>query len=179
MRQSVRRVGVIVVALILSIGRLAFAQNAMWSTTPGSGDWNTNSNWVPSIVPTGTATFATSSTTGVSTSATTAIGEIAFNSGASAFTITSSPAFNFSISGVGIANSSGTVQNFVAQTSVSSRGAIIFSNTATAGSNTTFTVQAAATNNDTTAGLLQFTGSSDAGSAAINNDGAFAPSSVG
>jgi len=39
------------------------AQDATWLASPGTGDFNTNANWSPATVPTGTASFGTSNTT--------------------------------------------------------------------------------------------------------------------
>jgi hypothetical protein len=44
----------------------AAAQDATWSTTPGSGDFNDAANWTPATVPGGTASFDTSSVTALS-----------------------------------------------------------------------------------------------------------------
>ena len=40
--------------------------DATWSTTPGSGDFNTGSNWIGGVVPDGIALFGTSTTTSLS-----------------------------------------------------------------------------------------------------------------
>jgi hypothetical protein len=69
----------------------AFAGSATWDLNPGSGDWNTNTNWTPNTgYPNGsadTATFALSNTTNVSISANTEANSIVFNNPSSAFTI--------------------------------------------------------------------------------------------
>ena len=79
-------------------------------------------------------------TTGVSISANTEVNGIVFNSGASAFTITASPTFTLTISGIGITNNSGTAQNFVtAVDGAGNNGTIVFTNSATAGTLTVFT----------------------------------------
>ena len=41
----------------------ALAQDATWLATPASGDFNTPANWTPRRVPTGIASFDTSSIT--------------------------------------------------------------------------------------------------------------------
>ncbi len=69
----------------------AFAQNATWRANPGSASWNTGANWNPSTVPTGTATFGASSTTALTFSANTSIGNLKFNVGA--------PVYSFNLSG--------------------------------------------------------------------------------
>ncbi len=131
-------------ALLLS-GLLLFIPNvpaqagsATWNLNPTNGDWNTSTNWTPASVPNGssdTATFAFSNRTGVSFSAFTEVNGIVFNAGASAFTIIASPSFSLTISGVGITNNSGIVQNFVHPPH---GGGIFFRNSATAGSGTFF-----------------------------------------
>src|SRR5713226_1590069 len=117
----------------------AFAGSATWSSTPGSGDWNTAGNWTPQTVPNGpsdVATFATSNQAAVSLSAQTEVNAITFDSGASPFTITTpanNSGFGLIISGVGVTNNSGTTQNFVAAadfSSFSNRSFIQFINSA-------------------------------------------------
>ena len=64
-----------------------------------------------------------------------------FNAGASAFTITSFPAKAFTLSGAGIVNNSGTIQNFlINQDQTAQFRGIDFTNSATAGSGTAFTL---------------------------------------
>src|SRR3982750_750803 len=90
--------------------------SATWNLNPTSGDWNTAANWIPVTIPNGpndTATFATSNTSDVSVSADTEVNGIVFGSGASAFTISPNPVATLTLSGTGIANNSGTIQNFV------------------------------------------------------------------
>ena len=41
----------------------AYAQDATWSQTPSSGNFNTAANWNPPTVPTGTAFFGASNVT--------------------------------------------------------------------------------------------------------------------
>src|SRR5947209_14995308 len=102
--------------LMFFAGGSAFAGSAQWDLSPGSGDWNNSANWNPMTVPNGpadTATFDQSNTTSVSISANTEVNGIVFSPGASAFTITASPTFTLTVSGVGISNNSGVTQNFV------------------------------------------------------------------
>ncbi len=107
----------IVPAFILIVGiQTSHADSATWRANPSSGDWNTAANWTPMTVPNGpddTATFATSNTIGVSPSADTQVAGIVFNAGASTFTITVNSPLSLTISGVGITNNSGIIQNFV------------------------------------------------------------------
>ena len=130
-----------VLGLMLCI-HTSLAGNATWDFNPGSGDWNTAANWTPATVPNGsadTATFAVSNTTAISISANTTVDGITFAPGASSFTITASPFFALTISGVGITNNSGTTQNFVATRNFSFPQQIVFTNNATAGTSTIFT----------------------------------------
>jgi autotransporter-associated beta strand protein len=102
--------------LLFLAGSTTFGGSATWKANPGSGDWNTASNWTPATVPNGRsdiATFAFSNTTNVSMSDDTEVGSIVFNAGASAFTITANPG-RLDILGAGIRNNSGITQNFVA-----------------------------------------------------------------
>src|SRR5207244_4406702 len=123
--------------LLLSI-QTSHAGSATWLAAPATGDWNTATNWTAGGPPNGsadTATFASSSTTGVSLSANTEVNGIVFNADASAFTITASPTFTLTLSGAGITNNSGIPQNFVtAVNGAGGFGTIAFTNSATAGS---------------------------------------------
>jgi autotransporter-associated beta strand protein len=145
-----------VLAMAAGLAVPAQAQNATWLASPGSGDFNTGSNWAPAAVPTGTASFGTSNTTGISTSTSTTVGGFTFNSGASAYSVTLGSDFTFS--GAGIVNNSGSAQtlNVGAQT-------ITFSNNSSAGSQLTLNASGGGTTN--------FFDNSTAGSATINNSG--------
>ena len=124
-----------------------------------SGDFNTATNWNPnSAVPTGTATFGASGTTGLSFSASTPIGGWTFAPGASAYTFTNNQALVFTGAGIVISGGSASITNDIF-------GTIQFTNSSTAGS-------ASITNNSTNA-PLSFTGTSTAASANITtNSGA-------
>src|SRR6266446_10585151 len=101
-----------------------------------TGNWSTASNWTPATVPNGpndTATFATSNIRFVAPEGATQVNGIVFNPGASRFTIALLTQ-TLTISGVGITNNSGIMQNFAP-----GPGAIDFTNSATAGSLTLFT----------------------------------------
>jgi autotransporter-associated beta strand protein len=116
---------------------VAHAGSATWDLNPGSGDWNTAANWTPATVPNGsanTATFALSNTIDVSISANTEVNAITFTPAATnPYTIAAGPEL-LTISGVGITNNSEVTQNFGTLSS-SGLGGIVFSNSATAGSN--------------------------------------------
>ena len=130
--------------LLLSAKSTTFAGSAAWQTSPSSGDWNTATNWLPTTVPNGpsdTATFAFSNVTDVSLSAITEVNGVVFNPDASAFTITNTPTFPLTISGVGITNNSGITQHFVMDQNESGDGrGINFTNSATAGTATAFSI---------------------------------------
>ena len=126
----------------IGVSNSVHAGSATWDLNPASGDWNTAANWTPATVPNGsadTATFAVSNTTAISISANTTVDGITFAPGASSFTITASPFFALTITGVGITNNSGTTQNFVATRNFRFPEQIVFTNHATAGTSTIFT----------------------------------------
>lgn len=126
-------------ALLLAT-EVTHAGSATWNLNPTDGNWNNPANWTPPTVPNGpadTATFGVSNTTDLSLATNTEVNGLMFNPGASAFTITASPMFTFTISGVGVTNNSGTAQNFVtAVDGAGNQGAIFFTNSATAGNGT-------------------------------------------
>src|SRR5437762_2319009 len=139
------------IVLTVALGALnaVYADSATWNLNPTSGDWTTAGNWTPATVPNGpsdTATFASSTITGVSDSLNTEVNGIVFNAGASAFTITitTTPTFSptFTISGVGITNNSGIMQNIVTMGDPVNgpQAFIAFTNSATAGSLTVFAI---------------------------------------
>src|ERR1051325_6777575 len=111
--KKARRPFALAFILILSIQTL-HGGSATWSANAVSGDWNTAPNWIPPVVPNSaqsSATFAVSTTTGISISANTQVSTIAFNAGASNFTITANPGLSLTIGGGGITNNSGVTQN--------------------------------------------------------------------
>jgi hypothetical protein len=169
----------------------AHAQDATWSTTAGSADWNTAANWVPSApvppaVPTGTASFGASATTAVTLSANASIGELQFNGGAPAYSF--NPVVStLTITGVGIVNNSsfsptftnaGNGETSFTNASVAANSIIInnsggftsFSNTSTAGT-------ATITNNQ--GGNTEFLDTASAGSATIIENGGGTPATTG
>src|SRR6516164_105977 len=95
-----------VAAAALFAATSAQAQDATWLLNPGSGSFNTASNWNPAVVPTNTAFFGASNTTSIlfDPFITTSIGTLQFNPGAPAYTFaTSSPlTTSISITGAGI-----------------------------------------------------------------------------
>jgi len=154
---------------------LAQAGSATWDTTPATGDWNTPGNWTPPTVPnasTDTATFAQSNTTSVSISAPTEVNGIVFNAAAAAnpFTISVPDGLTLTISGVGITNNSGVTQSFGNFGTVTGAPNLSFTNSATAGSMTVITNNAA-TVSGKFGSITQFNDGSSAGSATIINQG--------
>ena len=152
----------------------AQAGSATWSSNPTSGDWNTAANWMPNTVPnapTHIATFAVSNTTDVSISAQTVVDSIIFNSGASAFTITSRKP-TLTLSGAGVVNDSGVIQNFQSV----GAGAFIFTGTADAGSLCLYTISthfgggSIDFEEQATAGSATFTGSGFFGTVTFSGD---------
>ncbi|PYK09548.1 MAG: hypothetical protein DME65_11740 [Verrucomicrobia bacterium] len=155
--------------LLLSTVSSTFADSANWKMRPATGDWNHAANWTPPTIPNGpaeTATFQSSNVTDVLLSADTEVDGIVFGAGASAFTITASPRFALTISGVGITNNSGIPQNFV----TGDFGTIAFTNSATAGNLTMFTSNGSPTVRRA-AGFTEFFDSSTAGNGTFINNG--------
>jgi hypothetical protein len=154
-------------SLMFLVPTVTYAISAQWDLDPISGDWNTADNWTPISVPNGpadVATFALSKNTDVSISANTEVNGITFTSAATnPYTITASPGLTLTISGVGVTNNSGITQNFVIASDPSgfNPGTLLFSNSATAGSNVSIF------NNGCT---INFFNRSTAGNATIIND---------
>src|SRR5947208_355941 len=167
-------VAIAMLLLLLSIASSTYAGSATWKSSPATGDWNTAANWTPMTVPNGpsdTATFATSNRTAVSLSANTEVNGIVFNAGASAFTINISPGFELTISGVGITNNSGSIENFVtADDGLGHLSVIYLTNSATVGDLTAFTNRGG-TANLVQGGIIQFLQSSTAGHGTFTNNG--------
>ena len=165
-----------ILTLLLSTASSTFAGSAAWLASPATGDWNTAGNWTaggPPNGPSDTATFASSNKTNVFLSADTEVNGIAFNSGASAFTIPARPSFTLTISGVGITNNSGITQNFVTAIDLNLRqGVIQFTNSATAGSATHFTNRGSSVASYGGTGTLFFDTSTAGNGAFINEGGA-------
>ncbi len=75
-------------AMLMLGAQTSQAAFAIWNLNPGSGDWNTATNWTPATVPNGaadTAIFGVSNTTSLSLSANTEVDGIVFTPGASAY----------------------------------------------------------------------------------------------
>src|SRR3954454_17330611 len=147
-------------SLLVAIGIVstaAHAQDATWNSAPGSNDYNTPTNWIPTaapIGPSGTASFGTSGTTSLTFSTGPTVDTFQFNSGAPAYTFDLNGHF-LEFTGAGILNNSSNAPT------INAFGLLQFDNTATAGN--------AIINN--TPGATSFTGFSTAGTATITNSG--------
>ncbi len=82
-----------------------YAQDATWSLTAATGDWNTAANWVPTTVPTGTASFGSSATTTITFSSNTSVAILQLTALAPAYTLDVST-FALTITGTGVINNS-------------------------------------------------------------------------
>ena len=173
-------VTVAMLLLLLSIASSSYADSATWKANPGSGDWNTASNWTPQTIPndiSDTATFASSNRTAVSISdVDTGVDGVVFNAGASAFTITVRPQINYggvlilTFWGVGITNNSGITQKFVTEVNgAGDIGRIDFAGTSTAGDATFINNGGTAT--DGRRPVTNFLDDSTAGSGTFTNNG--------
>ncbi len=148
-------------SLILFVSSVACAESAQWSHNPVSGDWNTPANWTPAIVPNGPAdiaVFGPTNGTAVSLSQDTEVNGITFTSAATnPYTIGVGADLVLTLSGAGVTNNSGITQVL----SCNEGGEILFANNASA-SNTLITSYQ---------GWLQFSNSSTAAAAEIENSG--------
>jgi outer membrane autotransporter protein len=166
-RAFARRSGSLAAALLATsfLTSIAHAQDATWSTSPGTNDWNTSGNWSPATVPTGIASFGSSVTTSlVFSAASTSIGTIQFNSGAPAYTFTIPhviAAKNLNLTGTGIVNNSANAPTFV----LNIGGTINFLNSSTA----------ANAHVQMFLGSLSFQNTSTAGNAVVTMSDSFHP----
>ena len=139
----IKRLTFVIAATLLFLAAQpdTLAGSATWGLNPSSADWTTAGNWVRRRVPNGAsdiATFGISSVTSLFINSTIVeVDSIAFNSGASPYTI-SVEVSNLFLSGTGVVNNSGSVQSFVTPITENNNGAIFFSNNATAGEMTNF-----------------------------------------
>jgi len=148
-------------AALLFGTHMALAASATWRESGTNGDWNNAANWNPAIVPNGPADVATFRLTsqfiaGAFLTANTEVSGIVFDPGAPAWQIGSSM-FTLTISGTGITNNSGGLQQLIA---LEPSGVVRFQNSATAGN---ASVGIGAQNG----GAVFFTGSSTGGDARL------------
>src|SRR5262249_22149652 len=137
----------------------ARAQDATWSTAPGSSDFNTASNWTPTTVPTGTAFFGASTITNLTFNpgAANSLDGFTFNAGAPAYSFTLTSASRLTFTGAGIVNNSSNAPSFF----VPANSLLAFTNSSTAGN--------AIITNSGSGAVTQFSNSSTAGNASITN----------
>jgi hypothetical protein len=83
--------GIVAATTLLAV-MPARGQDATWLLTPGSVDYNTAANWTPATVPTGTASFGTTTVPNLTFSSSTVVGGWTFNAGAPAYTFNNSHA---------------------------------------------------------------------------------------
>jgi hypothetical protein len=147
--------GLLVAISFLAALGTAHATDATWDTNPGSNDWNTNTNWTPQTVPTGTASFGSSNTTSITLiNAAVLVGTIQFNAGA--------PTYSFNIDGTIVLTGTGIINNSSnAPTFSAASGGLEFDNTSTAGNAVLIT---------TGQGHMDFLNASTAGNATITNN---------
>ena len=197
--RTIGTTGIFFFAVSLIAAQPAQGDNSTWNLNPTSGDWNTAANWTPASVPNApdaTAIFDFSNTTNVSLSGRTTVGEIIFNPGASAFTITAPDqmADALSIVGAGLSNQSGIEQALVAPEFGTFLGlpTVIFKGNALAGDLITLTAiplggirfqESSGADHATIVGAAEsaivFADNSNAGSATITASGADQASSYG
>ena len=145
-----------------------YADSATWSLNPISKDWNTAANWMPPTVPNGSADTATFGVSNVLDPRlrfrheAVEVNGIVFTPDASAFTIVLNHA-SLLITGSGVSNNSGVVQNFFA-----GAGAVNFYGTASAGSLTVYT-NGGGTQSDVPGGVVNFSDDATADDATFIN----------
>lgn len=106
---------ILTVIVSLLVPTFANAGSATWSQNAATGDWNTNTNWVPTTVPNGLydiASFGPSTTTTVSISDNTLVDDIGFSSDAPAYTFTVPAGLSlFTLRGIGTSSATQTFIN--------------------------------------------------------------------
>ena len=163
------------------------ADSGTWLTNPVDNNWNNPANWSSNKVPNAfndTATFAVSSVTAVSLTASIANGAVVFPPGADAFTVTAAPGTNLNFQLEGIMNSSSATQNFVSAVDDAGRSGnyVFFGSFGETGptvtGSVTFTQQARITSSGDT-GFVQFQLGADAGDATFYDLGATTAGGIG
>ena len=137
------KINITLLSIFLFAGiQLTYAGSATWRADAQNKRWVNSSNWTPATVPNGpadTATFGKSSATVVALSrGSIELDRIVFEPAASAFSFTVRNAGSLLLSGFGIENDSRTIQTFVIGSGV--LDTLAFTNQATAGAQTVFTV---------------------------------------
>ncbi|MBX9644957.1 MAG: autotransporter domain-containing protein [Novosphingobium sp.] len=169
-KKSLPRLGGPALIALLSATALtpmaAFGQNGTWLSSPGSSDFNTVSNWSSGSVPTGTATFGSSTTTNLTLSNGVTLGAFQFNAGAPAYTFNiGTLAINFT--GTGIVNNSSNAPTFTVNSVGLSGGTLTFNGSGTSAGNAII-VNSGGNSGST----VYFNAGSTAGNATIVNNGA-------
>ncbi|MGH8093276.1 MAG: autotransporter-associated beta strand repeat-containing protein [Chthoniobacterales bacterium] len=147
-------------ALLLFIANQpAYSGSSTWNLNPPTTEWTRPTNWTPNIVPNGPediATFDVSSVTRALITRDIEVNSIVFNPGASAYTLEfGRTPITLTLSGAGVVNNSAQTQAFLQRR----YHTLAFTNSATAGSNTVFTL----------GGMVSFHGASSAGQATFRN----------
>lgn len=171
------------VLAFLMAAQVVQAGSATWNLNPATGDWNTPTNWTPATVPNGSsdvATFGASSVSSVVVTSNVEVAAINFSPGAPSFGLTADPLVTLTISGSGIANNANPVESFVsAVDSLSNVGAIVFTNSAEAGTLTSFTNAGNPTDKFDFGGATRFLAKSTADHAVFVNMGSTAVGGFG
>ncbi|MES9851155.1 MAG: hypothetical protein ABW170_04905 [Candidatus Thiodiazotropha sp. L084R] len=142
-----------------------------WNRQPTTNEWNTTTNWTPSVAPTDKATFTNSSQTTIAFSATgeARVSEIEFADSASTYSFIFGPCATplLTISGEGVTNNSGSQQSFiVAATSSGYKDPQLkFTNSATAGGDDIFYCAGPESEQSYGGGVICFCDNASAGSA--------------
>jgi autotransporter-associated beta strand protein len=153
------------------------AGTATWKMTPQDGNWNNVANWAPPTIPNGpndTARFGFSNSTNVTISSDIEVASIVFMPGASAYTFLDDTSLGGSIiiSGPGVTNSSGVLQNW----DLNNDGSIDFENNSTAGTLTTYTAEGGSV--AAGPGSILFENTSAAGAATLTANGGVVPGTI-
>ncbi|MEA2870912.1 MAG: hypothetical protein QOH67_888, partial [Hyphomicrobiales bacterium] len=133
----------------------AAAQDGTWVAAGPVADWNTNTNWAPATVPSGTATFNGAGSAGiVFANAVTTVQTLNFTPGLQVYTFDICACQEFRITGAGVINPSAPAPVFAVD-----GGLLSFRNSSTSGNATVANV----------GGRVDFRQSSSAGTADITN----------
>jgi autotransporter-associated beta strand protein len=127
-----RSAAFILLTVVCQVPVTADAGDATWLSSPGSGNWNTDANWAPGVVPTGTAAFGASDTTTVTFSKSASVDGLQFNPGAPAYSFKLS-GFSLTVEGTGIVNQSSNAPIFLISSSSPPAGILVFKGVSTAG----------------------------------------------
>ncbi len=188
-RLSIYKTGLVAwLALALTWAAPGAAQDASWLAAPPSSNFNDAANWTPTTVPTGTASFGTSTGTNITFANDTTLGGWTFNTGASNYIFTSNHVLMFTGGGIVVNDGSARIINnsflqfayssTAGSAGIANNGILDFFDTSTAsnasitnnGSGYFYSGSTAGSASITSNIYLQFAGSSTAGSASIINN---------